>query len=176
MQNLKTPIFKENYRATAFESLAVLIKLFKRLQSAVVTFFCRFMSFFELVLDLVMGFVLWKSRGQQIETLNARISKMVRHTFKNLQHLLQDYWSVSHHFETLCINSLMTEAPIIRNQSIDLQTKSIDWFLYDRDLRYERVKGLNLNCKVANSCWSISKIKRKVFLYPWNCKCKYIYC
>ena len=109
----KTPIFKENYRATASESLAVLIKLFKRFQSAVVTFFCRFMSFFELVLDLVMGFVLWKSWVQQIETLNARISKMVKHTFKNLQHLLQDYWSVSHHFETLCINSLMREAPII---------------------------------------------------------------
>ena len=26
-----------------------------------------------------------------------------------------------------------------RNQSIDLQSKSIDWFLYDRDLRHERV-------------------------------------
>ena len=27
-----------------------------------------------------------------------------------------------------------------RNQSIDLQRKSMDWFLYDRDLRHERVK------------------------------------
>ena len=26
-----------------------------------------------------------------------------------------------------------------RNQSIDLQSKLIDWFLYDRDLRHERV-------------------------------------
>ena len=26
-----------------------------------------------------------------------------------------------------------------RNQSIDLQSKPIDWFLYDRDLRHERV-------------------------------------
>ena len=26
-----------------------------------------------------------------------------------------------------------------RNQSIDLQSKSMDWFLYDRDLRHERV-------------------------------------
>ena len=33
-----------------------------------------------------------------------------------------------------------------RNQSIDLQTKSMDWFLYDRDLRHERVKvGVLLN-------------------------------
>ena len=28
-----------------------------------------------------------------------------------------------------------------RNQSIDLHIKSIDWFLYDRGLRYERVKS-----------------------------------
>ena len=27
-----------------------------------------------------------------------------------------------------------------RNQSIDLQSKSVDWFLYDTDLRHERVK------------------------------------
>ena len=29
-----------------------------------------------------------------------------------------------------------------RNQSIDSQTKSMGWFLYDRDLRQQRVKGL----------------------------------
>ena len=27
-----------------------------------------------------------------------------------------------------------------RNQSIDLHSKSIDWFLYGRDLRHERIK------------------------------------
>ena len=27
-----------------------------------------------------------------------------------------------------------------RNQSIYLQSKSMDWFLYDNDLRHERVK------------------------------------
>ena len=27
------------------------------------------------------------------------------------------------------------------NQSIDLQTKSMDWFLYNRDLDHERVKN-----------------------------------
>ena len=35
----------------------------------------------------------------------------------------------------------MTEAPIHTNQSIDLQSKSMDWFLYAKDLRHERVKG-----------------------------------
>ena len=28
-----------------------------------------------------------------------------------------------------------------RNQSIDLQSKSMDWFLYDKGLRHERVNG-----------------------------------
>ena len=29
-----------------------------------------------------------------------------------------------------------------RNQSIDLQSKSMDWFLYDNGLRHERVKDV----------------------------------
>ena len=41
------------------------------------------------------------------------------------------------------INSFMTEVPRYRNQSIDLLSKSVDWFLYDRDLRHERVKWKN---------------------------------
>ena len=32
-----------------------------------------------------------------------------------------------------------------RNQSIDLQSKAVDWFLYDRDLRHERVRERNLD-------------------------------
>ena len=32
----------------------------------------------------------------------------------------------------------MTEVLSYRNQSIDLQGKSIDWFLYDGGLRHER--------------------------------------
>ena len=36
----------------------------------------------------------------------------------------------------------MTVSFSYRNQSIDLQSKSMDWFLYDRDLRCERVNSL----------------------------------
>ena len=35
-----------------------------------------------------------------------------------------------------------------RNQSIDLQGKSADWFLYDRDLRHERVKMKSKSTKM----------------------------
>ena len=34
-----------------------------------------------------------------------------------------------------CVNSFKTEVPIRRNQSIDFQGKSMNWVLYDRDLR-----------------------------------------
>ena len=45
------------------------------------------------------------------------------------------------HFVGLALNSFMTEAVI-------MQSKSIDWFLYDNGLRHERVKGiLSLNLK-----------------------------
>ena len=49
-----------------------------------------------------------------------------------------------------------------RNQSIDLQSKSMDWFLYDNDLSHERV---NHSFYWPLSEWSDSKIAetRKVF-------------
>ena len=41
-------------------------------------------------------------------------------------------------------NSFMMDVFIIKKQ--DLQSKSMDWFLYDRDLRHERVNALLLVC------------------------------
>ena len=42
------------------------------------------------------------------------------------------------------LESFVTEDPIIQNTI--LQSKSVDWYLYDRDLRHERVKALLLTC------------------------------
>ena len=39
------------------------------------------------------------------------------------------------------INYFMKEDLSYRNQSINLLCKSIDWFLYDRDVRHERVNS-----------------------------------
>ena len=41
----------------------------------------------------------------------------------------------------------MTEASSCRNQFIDLLSKSMDWFLYDRDLRHEKVNVI-INLKL----------------------------
>ena len=52
------------------------------------------------------------------------------------------------------LNPFMTEADTYRNQSIDLRSKSVDWFLYDIGLRHERVKQLINVC----SPWNHQKI------------------
>ena len=58
------------------------------------------------------------------------------------------YFMLNIHF--FCLHSFITEAVIYRNQSIDLRSKSMDWFVYDNGVRHERVKvwGLPLNGKV----------------------------
>ena len=47
-------------------------------------------------------------------------------------------------FETTVIKSFMTEPLLCRNQPNDLQSRSIDWFLYDRNFRHERVDFLSV--------------------------------
>ena len=42
-------------------------------------------------------------------------------------------------FNPLCHLTLSWRRPLYRNQSIDLWSKSVDWFLYDNGLRHERV-------------------------------------
>ena len=49
------------------------------------------------------------------------------------------YWVWESSYQ-LVFNSFVTEVLLFRNESIDLQRKSMEWFVYDRDLRQERVK------------------------------------
>ena len=50
----------------------------------------------------------------------------------------------------MCVRSVLNLSwvrPLLyRNQSIDLQNKSIDWCLYDKSLRHERVNAMLLAC------------------------------
>ena len=48
------------------------------------------------------------------------------------------------------------------NQSIHLWSKSMDWFLYDRDLRHERVKEIYV--LVLVNCWQWTRLCRYSFL------------
>ena len=47
--------------------------------------------------------------------------------------------SLDSFFFSNIINIFMTEVPSNRNNWIDLLSKSIDWFVYDRDLRHQRI-------------------------------------
>ena len=49
-----------------------------------------------------------------------------------------------------------------RTQSIDLQRKSMDLFIYDRDLRHERVKGLSPN--FASHKWKENRKRKRKFI------------
>ena len=52
------------------------------------------------------------------------------------------YLSLLDQFGTLWINFFMTEVSIIKKPVHWWQSKSVDWFLCDRDLRHEGVKRL----------------------------------
>ena len=70
-------------------------------------------------------------------------------------------------FELICkcyssFNSSLTEVLSYRTQSTDLLCKSMDWFLYDRDLRHERVNKIcNLTIGSRKHCKSSKRLLRK---------------
>ena len=62
------------------------------------------------------------------------------------------------------INSFLTESLLYRNQSIDLKSKSVGWFLYDRDLCHEIVNGMFFN-------WNPETLRIWYFrtkIQPWD--------
>ena len=80
---------------------------------------------------LAQFFVLVYIEEQLILTLNLNSYKAPLALFEDYQ-----YWIKSLVHLTLSWRRSLS----YRNQSIDLLCKSIEWFLYDRDLRHERVK------------------------------------
>ena len=66
-----------------------------------------------------------------------------------LQHVRTDFRSMMSEER---LNSFTTDAFIKKNQSINLQSKSMDWFLYDRNLPHERINALLLVCIHRDIC------------------------
>ena len=52
-----------------------------------------------------------------------------------------------------------------RNQSIDLLCKSLDWFLYDRDLLHERANAFIANKEVEYSNFILTENNRKLSIF-----------
>ena len=59
---------------------------------------------------------------------------------KNLFQVVQDEW-IREKKNILGLTLSWQSSLSYRNQFTDLQSKSMDWFLYDRGLRHERVAG-----------------------------------
>ena len=77
-------------------------------------------------------------------------------------------WNGSKEIRQDQINSFMAEVPIIyRNQSIDLQSKSMGWFLYDRDLRHERVNGGERLVCIVIYVLIFQSVKWVLFVWPY---------
>ena len=93
---------------------------------------------------------------------------MVRHTIKILQQMLQCY-----KIFILCLTILRHDALtpswrrslLYRNQSINLLSKSMDLFLYNRDLRHERAKDNTFQQKYSTATDS-SCLKQRSYLIP----------
>ena len=72
----------------------------------------------------------------------------------------------------MCLSLSWRRLLSYRNQSIDLQSKSMDWFLCDNGLRPERVNSLNLN-RSKPKRWYVfylnvlTSLSKKLFNWKW---------
>ena len=68
---------------------------------------------------------------------------------------------------SLCLTLSWRRPLSYRNQSIDLRSKSINWFLYDNGLRHERVKLTSpQQFQISNSILLLKKCSRN-YLLSW---------
>ena len=82
------------------------------------------------------------------------------------------FWTVE--FSGFFLTLLWRRSLLSRNQSIDLPSKSVDWFLYDRALRHKRVNDLNKHCYYVHSV--THKNKNKAFrIRKCKIKCRWKY-
>ena len=65
--------------------------------------------------------------------------------------LSRENWDYSFFPESLILSWQVSLS--YRNQSINLLWKSMDWFLYDRNSHYERVKGILMICCKSYGIW-----------------------
>ena len=86
---------------------------------------------------------------------------------------ISSFWVTSFHCQQhTCFTSFMTKVPNIYKPSTDLLCKSMNWFLYDRDLRQERVNPSHPNVFLY-TVW----ISQKTSGQKWvNMFCSTLYC
>ena len=78
---------------------------------------------------------------------------------------LYSYWSILENFVPYTLTLSWRKALSYKKKSIDLLCKSVDWFLYDRELRHERVKNNYLTLFLT---WDFSKT---FFIFDFSIFC-----
>ena len=78
-------------------------------------------------------------------------------------------WHFGLHGATKMSNLILTlswqRSVSYRNQPIDLQSKQIDWFLYNKDLRHKRVERVSKKLYVIHTNKTFMKLLVEWFLY-----------
>ena len=86
--------------------------------------------------ELRCPFFMIQAAQNQKQTNTGGLSKLLQFKFGNKVML-----NFNIDIQDSLINCFVTESLSYRNQSIGSLCKSMDWFLYDRDLHHERVNG-----------------------------------
>ena len=88
----------------------------------------------------------WNFNEEEIIEIIRNLNVLKAHGHDDIGH--HDHGNISIRMIKICDKSVLKpltlswRSPLsYRNQSIDLQSKSMDWFLYDNRLRHERVKS-----------------------------------
>ena len=93
--------------------------------------------------------ILTKLRNSRLSTLVFKFKVSFKECFVKCFVVIRYFFAVSYFFSSgfgfgcpiFFQDSFIAEVHKYRNPFTDLQSKSMDWFLYDRDLRHERVKN-----------------------------------
>ena len=121
----------------------------------IVTYWGRLMAFIFTCV--------WGCRKPKITFLHLILSKTLSHwrcTFNIVRWLIHTF-----------LLTLSWRRPLsYRNQSIDLQSKSMDWFLYDNGLRHERVNKVALHCSIIKIWFKIFNISITHFAFKREIK------
>ena len=84
---------------------------------------------------------------------------------------LEVFQNIIIYHEKRCLALSWRKSLSYRNQSIDLLCKSMDWFLYNRDLRHERFKRVNSlkSLRQKQRHWTLANTTRILdFLLKWK--------
>ena len=100
---------------------------------------CYSRFFWKYITELILSKVASLKTGTQLWVFSQKFDKVFRNSY-HAKHLFAAA-HLHHRFCQLILTLLCESSLSYRNQSIDFNCESVDWFLYDMDLCRKRVKN-----------------------------------